>query len=58
MKQANILCRLSGRIFRCDDVDDVVLDKFGRPCYQAYYYGRDTVFLKPVETSEIVEIQS
>lgn len=58
MKQVNILCNLSGRIFRCNDVDDVVLDDFGRPCYQVHYYGRDSIFLKPVATSEVVEIQS
>ena len=58
MTKANILCKLSGRIFVCDDIDDVILDDFGRPCYQAHYYGRDSMFLKPVATSEIVEIQS
>ena len=58
MTRANILCKLSDRIYVCDDIDDVVLDDFGRPCYRVRYYGRDSLFLKPVATSEIKEIQS
>ena len=56
MKRANLLETNTQRIFVCDDTDDTELNEKGETCYKARYYGRDSMFLKPIHSVEVIEI--
>ena len=56
MTRANILDNTSGRIYICNDIRDTEKNEAGEECYKVRYYGRDSMFLRPVKNVHVIPV--
>jgi hypothetical protein len=54
IRKANIICMISGRLYACDDANDLRFNSNGELCYAVQYYTRN--YLLSVGNSIVIEV--